>query len=69
MAPKVQGLQAGQPEKLHANSDLEPKYMLGIQRDIHADEQGVRWLEMSQAAYYEDAWKEWGHFRGTKMCT
>ena len=53
-------------QKKFGISVIEPKYMLGIQRDIHTDEQGVRWLEMSQAAYCEDAWKEWGHFRGTK---
>ena len=54
-------------QKKFGISVIEPKYMLGIQRDIHTDEQGVRWLEMSQAAYCEDAWKEWGHFRGTKQ--
>jgi hypothetical protein len=54
-------------QKKFGISVIEPKYMLGIQRDIHTDEQGVRWLQMSQTAYCEDAWKEWGHFRGTKQ--
>jgi len=53
-------------QKKFGISVIEPKYMLGIQRDISTDEKGVITLEMSQVAYCEEAWKEWGHFRGTK---
>ena len=53
-------------QKKFGISVIEPKYMLGIQRDISTNADGVVTLEMSQVAYIEDAWKEWGHYRKTK---
>ena len=53
-------------QKKFGISVIEPKYMLGIQRDFSTDEKGVVTLEMSQVVYCDETWKEWGHFRGTK---
>jgi hypothetical protein len=39
-------------------SIIEPKYMLGIQRDISSDEE-ITTLEMTQVAYIEQAWEDW----------
>ena len=50
-------------QKRFGISIIEPKYMLGIQRDISSDE-GITTLEMTQVAYIEQAWDDWKELSG-----
>jgi len=44
-------------------SICEPKYMLGIQRDMSVSEDGVATLQMTQVNFIEEAWDEWKQHR------
>jgi hypothetical protein len=44
-------------------SIVQPKYMLGVQREMTVSASGVRILTMTQVAYIEDAWEEWKQHR------
>jgi hypothetical protein len=40
--------------------------MLGVQREITVNSDGVIMNKLTQVAFIEDAWEEWGHFRKGK---
>ena len=44
----------------------ESRFMLGVQREITVNSDGVIMNKLTQVAFIEDAWEEWGHFRKGK---
>ena len=44
----------------------DPKFMLGVPREHSVDSDGNRLSKMSQVAFIEDAWREWGEYRKGK---